>query len=47
MFQNGIANKNLRKLMSKDNLAANNGDAQKVSDKLMFDIYANKQKTSR
>ena len=40
----GIASKNIRKLISKDDSGSSSGDAQKVSDALMFSIYGNKQK---
>lgn len=40
----GIANENLRKLVSKDDSGANSGDTQKVSDGLMFSINGTKQK---
>ena len=43
MVQYGIANENLRKLISKDDSGATSGDTQKVSDKLMFDIFGTKQ----
>ena len=42
MVEYGIANENLRKLISKDDTGATSGNAQKLSDKL-FDIYGNKQ----
>ena len=40
----GIANENLRKLNSKDDSGANSGDAQKVSDGLMFAVNGTKQR---
>ena len=43
MIEYGIANVNLRKLISKDDSGAASGSVQKVSDKLMFDIYGTKQ----
>ena len=43
MIEYGIGNENLRKLISKDNSGASSGSTQKVSDKLMFDIYETKQ----
>ena len=44
MIEYGIASKNIRKLISKDDSGSSSGDAQKVSDALMFSIYGNKQK---
>ena len=43
MIEYGIGNENVRKLISKDDSAASSGNPQKVSDKLMFDIFGNKQ----
>ena len=42
MIEYGIANENLRKLISKDDSGTTSGSTQKVSDKLMFDIYGTK-----
>ena len=44
MIEYGIASQNLRKLISKDDSGATSGDATKVSEKLMFDIFGTKQK---
>ena len=44
MIEYGIGSENLRKLISKDDSGATSGDATKVSEKLMFDIYGTKQK---
>ena len=41
MIEYGIANENLRKLISKDDSGASSGDSQKVSDKLMFETGEN------
>ena len=43
MIEYGVANENLRKLISKDDSGTTSGNTQKVSDKLMFDIYGTKQ----
>ena len=43
MIEYGIGNENVRKLISKDSSGASSGDSQKVSDKLMFDIFGTKQ----
>ena len=40
----GIANENLRKLISKDDSGANSGDEEKVSDGLMFAVCGTKQR---
>ena len=40
----GIANVNLRKLISKDDSGANSGDAQKVSDGLVFSVNGTTQR---
>ena len=40
----GLANQNLRKLMSGDDSGATTGDSQKVSDALMYNIFSNKQR---
>ena len=40
----GIGSTNLRKLISKDDSGATSGDATKLSEKLMYDIYGTKQK---
>ena len=40
----GIANENLRKLISKDDSGANSGDAGKVNDGLMFSVFGTKQR---
>lgn len=44
MVEYGIANENLRKLISKDDSGATSGNIQKVSDALMFSIHGTKQK---
>ena len=44
MIEYGIADENLRKLISKDNSGAESGNTQKVSDALMLSIYGRKQK---
>ena len=44
MVQCGIATENLRKLISKDDSGTSSGDAQKVSDALMYSVYSNNQK---
>ena len=44
MIEYSIASKNLRKLISKDDSGATSGDATKVSEKLLFDIFGTKQK---
>ena len=44
MVEYGIADENLRKLMSKDDSGAKTGSTQKVSDALVFSIYDTKQK---
>ena len=44
MIQYGIGSENLRKLISKDDSGPTSGDATKVSEKLIFDIYGTKQK---
>ena len=43
MIEYGIGNENVRKLISKHDSAASSGDAQKISDKLMFDVFGTKQ----
>ena len=43
MIEYGIGNENVRKLISKDDSEATSGNAQKLSDKLMFDIFGTKQ----
>ena len=43
MIEYGIGNENVRKLISKDDSGATSGNTQKVSDKLMFDIFGTKQ----
>ena len=40
----GLANENLRKLISGDNSSASSGDSQKVSYALMYSTYGNKQR---
>ena len=40
----GLANQNLRKLMSGDDSGATTGDSQKVSDALMYNVFSNKQR---
>ena len=44
MIEYGIASENVRKLISKDDSGATSGDATKVSEKLMYDIYGIKQR---
>ena len=44
MIEYGLANQNLRKLISGDDTGATSGDAQKVSDNLLYGIYSKKQK---
>ena len=44
MIEYGIGSTNLRKLIGKDDSGATSGDATKVSEKLMYDIYGTKQK---
>ena len=46
MIEYGIGSESLRKLISKDDTGATSGDATKVSEKLMFDIYGTKQRIS-
>ena len=46
MIKYGIGSENLRKLIRKDDTGATSGDATKVSEKLMFDIYGTKQRIS-
>ena len=43
MIEYGIGSQNLRKLISKDDSGATSGDATKVSEKLMYDIFGTKQ----
>ena len=43
MIEYGIGNENVRKLISKDDSGATSGNTQKVSDKLMFDVFGTKQ----
>ena len=43
MIEYGIGNENVRKLISKDDSGVTSGNPQKVSDKLMFDIFGTKQ----
>ena len=43
MIEYGIGNENVRKLISKDDSGASSGNAQKASDKLMYDIFRTKQ----
>ena len=43
MVEYGIGRQNLRKLISKDDSEASSGNANKVADKLMYDIYGTKQ----
>ena len=43
-IEHGIGSTNLRKLISKDDSGATSGDATKLSEKLMYDIYGTKQK---
>ena len=44
MIEYGIANINTRKLISNYDSGASKGDAQKVSDALMYGIYSKRQK---
>ena len=44
MVEYGIANENLRKLISKDDTGASSGDDNKVSDALMFAVHGTKQR---
>ena len=44
MVEYGVANENLRKLISKDDSAASSGDVEKVSDALMFAVHGTKQR---
>ena len=44
MIEYGVANENVRKLISNDDGGASSGNAQKVSDALMFTTYGTKQK---
>ena len=44
LIEYGIANENLRKLISKDDSGATSGSAEKVSDGLMFSILGTKQR---
>ena len=44
MVEYGIANENLRKLISKDDTGAASGDDDKVSDALMFAVHGTKQR---
>jgi hypothetical protein len=44
MIECGLADENLRKLMSKDDSGATTGDTTKVSDVLMFSVYGSKLK---
>ena len=44
LIEYGIANENLRKLISKDGSGATSGDTEKVSDGLMFSILGTKQR---
>ena len=44
LIEYGIANENLRKLISKDDSGATSGDAEKVSDGLMFNVLGTKQR---
>ena len=44
MVEYGIANENLRKLISKDDTGAASGDEDKVSDALMFAVHGTKQR---
>ena len=44
MIEYGIVSENQRKLISKDDSGATSGDATKVSEKLLFDIFGTKQK---
>ena len=44
MIECGIVGENLRKLISKDDSGAKSGNAQKVSDALMLDIYGHRHK---
>ena len=42
----GVANQNLRKLVSSDDSGASSGDTQKASDALLYSVYAKKQRIS-
>ena len=44
MIEYGIVSENQRKLISKDDSGATSGDATKVSEKLLLDIFGTKQK---
>jgi hypothetical protein len=44
MIECGLADENLRKLISKDDSGATTGDTTKVSDALMFSVYGTKLK---
>ena len=44
MIECGLADENLRKLISKDDSGATTGDTTKVSDVLMFSVYGSKLK---
>ena len=44
MVEYGVANENLRKLISKDDTGASSGDDDKVSDALMFAVHGTKQR---
>ena len=44
MIEYGLANQNTRKLISGDDTGATSGDAQKISDALIYGIYSKKQK---
>ena len=44
MIEYDIGSQNLRKLIRKDDSGATSGDATKVSEKLLFDIFGTKQK---
>ena len=44
MVEYGITNENLRKLISKDDSGAASGDAEKVSDALMYAVHGTKQR---
>ena len=44
LIEYGIANENMRKLISKDDSGATTGDSEKVSDGLMYSILGTKQR---
>ena len=44
MIEYGVAGENLRKLISKDDSGVSSGDAEKLSDALMFKVHGTKQR---